>query len=88
MIHLFSQGIPNNVEKRETGTPTLQSNVKLCEQGTHGAQKAQKSRPLGSGEALVRGGIPVSYTGTEFLKMIIEICYMKNDIKTKKQQRQ
>ena len=48
VIHLFSQEIPNNVEKRETRTPTLQSNVKLCEQGTHRAQQAQQSRPLGS----------------------------------------
>lgn len=46
--NLFSQGIPNNVEKGETRTPTLQSNVKLCEQGTHRAQTAQQSRPLGS----------------------------------------
>ena len=36
----------------------------------------------------VRGGIPVSCIGIEFLKMIIEICYMSNDIKTKEQQKQ
>lgn len=63
VMHLFPQGMPNNVEKRETCKPTLQSNVKCCEQGTHRAPKSTSQDHL---DLWVRGGIPVSYTGIEF----------------------
>lgn len=57
VMHLFPQGMPNNVEKRETCKPTLQSNVKCCEQGTHRAPKSTSQDHLDRSLGCVLRGV-------------------------------